>query len=96
MGHEELQLRLDYRVKLSLLTKRMKELIMKLHLKENMKVNDQELLKTHSLMENILIGIENYRSLNMNTLVEVQQMLTIFYQSTWVVKVATQLYVYLR
>jgi uncharacterized membrane protein YqjE len=57
-----------YRVRLSSLTKRMKELIMKLLLIVNMNLNGLALLKMLSLMVNILIEIENYYSLNMKVL----------------------------
>ena len=55
---------------------------MKLHLKENMKVNGRELLKMLSLMENILIEIEDYYNLNMNILEDLRLALIIFYLRT--------------
>jgi hypothetical protein len=55
---------------------------MKLPSIENMRVNGLELLKMLSLMENILLVIENYYSLNMNILDGLRQALTMCYRLT--------------
>jgi hypothetical protein len=56
--HGELLLRLDYSRKHLLPTRRMKELTMKLHLKENMKAVGPVVLKMRFLIQKFLIEIE--------------------------------------
>ena len=69
---------------------------MKLHSKENMKVNGLELLKMLSLMANSLTGIENYYSQNTNILEEVRPVPIISCLPTLVERVATPLFVCLK
>lgn len=72
------------------------EHLMKLHLQENMSLNDLELLLTHSLMERYLTEIDSYRNLNMNILDALQQEVIILFLSMLDVKDATLLLAFLR
>jgi hypothetical protein len=62
----------------------------------SMRVSGLELLKMLSSTENILIEIESYYSLNMNTLEDLRPALIILYRLTLVEKGAILLFAYLR
>ena len=69
---------------------------MKLRSRENMNLNDLELLRMRSLMEKCLTEIDSYRNLNMNTLDVLQLEVIILFLSMLGVRDATLLLAFLR